>query len=117
MEYEAAYKLRRGQTYWGWLKNRELAVAAGGTSDEPCWQFRQEYPANADEAFQTSGADAFIPRLLCFALGKPWLQDTGLSYLELTPQEAAETRRALSTVKVGALGETFVSASTATTSW
>lgn len=61
MEYEAAYKLRRGQTYWGWLKNRELAVAAGGTSDEPCWQFRQEYPANADEAFQTSGADAFIP--------------------------------------------------------
>jgi hypothetical protein len=61
LEYEAAYKLRRGQTYWGWRKNRELSVAAGGTSDEPCWQFRQEYPANADEAFQTSGADAFIP--------------------------------------------------------
>jgi len=60
LEYETAYGLRRGQTYWAWRKNRELAVAAGGTSDEPCWQFRQEYPANADEAFQTSGADAFI---------------------------------------------------------
>jgi hypothetical protein len=35
-------------------------VLAGGTSDEPCWQFKQEYPANAEEAFQTSGADAFI---------------------------------------------------------
>lgn len=35
-------------------------MLAGGNSDEPCWQFRQEYPANADEAFQTAGADAFI---------------------------------------------------------
>ena len=60
LEYEQAYGLRRGQTYWGWIKNRELSVSAGGTSDEPCWQFKQEYPANADEAFQTSGADAFI---------------------------------------------------------
>jgi hypothetical protein len=60
-DYEAAYKLTRGQTYWAWLKNREMSVLAGGTPDEPCWQFCQEYPANAEEAFQTSGADAFIP--------------------------------------------------------
>lgn len=60
VHYETAYKLERSQTYWGWLKNRELCISAGGTADEPCWQFRQEYPANADEAFQTSGADAFI---------------------------------------------------------
>ena len=60
LEYEAAYQLSRDKTYWAWLKNRELAVVAGGTSNEPCWQFKQEYPANADEAFQTSGADAFI---------------------------------------------------------
>lgn len=60
LEYETHYKLRREQTYWAWLKNRGLAVVAGGSSDEPCWQFKQEYPANADEAFQTSGADAFI---------------------------------------------------------
>lgn len=60
LDYEVAYGLERGQTYWAWLKNRELAVVAGGTSDEPCWQFKQEYPANADEAFQTSGANPFI---------------------------------------------------------
>lgn len=58
--YEQTYKLERGQTYWAWLKNRELAVLAGGFPDEPCWQFKQEYPANADEAFQTSGERAFI---------------------------------------------------------
>lgn len=60
IEYEQTYKLTRSQTYWAWRKNRGLCVSAGGTPDEPCWQFRQEYPANADEAFQTSGADAFI---------------------------------------------------------
>lgn len=60
LDYEAAYGLERAQTYWAWLKNRELCISAGGTPGEPCWQFRQEYPANADEAFQTSGADAFI---------------------------------------------------------
>ena len=60
IDYQKAYQLDTDQTYWAWLKNRDLAVLAGGTPDEPCWQFRQEYPANADEAFQTSGADAFI---------------------------------------------------------
>jgi hypothetical protein len=60
VEYEQNYVLRRSQTYWAWLKNRELSVVAGGSAAEPCWQFKQEYPANADEAFQTSGADAFI---------------------------------------------------------
>lgn len=58
--YEVAYGLTRPQTYWAWLKNRELAIVAGGTPDEPCWQFKQEYPANADEAFQTSGEQSFI---------------------------------------------------------
>ena len=60
LEYETAYGLTRAQTYWAWLKNRELAIVAGGSADEPCWQFRQEYPANADEAFQTSGEQSFI---------------------------------------------------------
>lgn len=59
-EYEAAYDLRRSQTYWAWAKNRELAVISGASSDDFCWQFKQEYPANADEAFQTSGSEAFI---------------------------------------------------------
>jgi len=60
VEYQRAYGLTDDQLYWGWLKNRELAITAGGTPDEPCWQFKQEYPANADEAFQTSGDESFI---------------------------------------------------------
>lgn len=60
LEYEVAYGLTRDQTYWAWLKNRELAIVAGGSPEEPCWQFKQEYPANADEAFQTSGEQSFI---------------------------------------------------------
>ena len=59
-DYEAVYQLGRAQTYWAWAKNRELAVLAGGNADEICWQFKQEYPANADEAFQTSGIGSFI---------------------------------------------------------
>lgn len=59
-DYERAYGLTRPQTYWAWKKNRELALLVGGNSDEPCWQFKQEYPANADEAFQTSGDQSFI---------------------------------------------------------
>lgn len=58
--YAEAYELNAAQLYWAWAKNRELAVIAGGSSDEPCWQFKQEYPSNADEAFQTSGEQAFI---------------------------------------------------------
>lgn len=59
-DYGAVYDLKPGQIYWAWLKNREKAATVGGSSDEFNWQFRQEYPANADEAFQTSGANHFI---------------------------------------------------------
>ena len=59
-EYQRIYELSEDQVYWAWRKNRELAITAGGSPDEPCWQFKQEYPANADEAFQTSGDEAFI---------------------------------------------------------
>ena len=60
-EYRTTYGLTAEQLYWAWLKNRELAVSSEGGSDEICWRFRQEYPANADEAFQTGGIGSFIP--------------------------------------------------------
>lgn len=59
-QYAELYSLTREQTYWAWLTNRELSVVAGGAPDEFNWKFRQEFPANADEAFQTSGANHFI---------------------------------------------------------
>jgi len=69
-QYERHFSLTRDQTYWAWRKNREMAVLAGGNPDEPCWMFRQEYPATADEAFQTSGADAFISSAAVIAARK-----------------------------------------------
>lgn len=59
-DYQEAYGLDARQIHWAWRKNRDMAAVAGGNADEPCWQFKQEYPANAAEAFQTSGNDAFI---------------------------------------------------------
>lgn len=59
LDYAEGYGLAQDQLYWAWLKNRDMAAVAGGSADEPCGKFRQEYPANADEAFQTTG-DAFI---------------------------------------------------------
>lgn len=60
VEYGEINKLTSQQLYWAWAKNRDLAVLAGGSPDELCWQFKQEYPANADEAFQSSGDESFI---------------------------------------------------------
>ncbi len=59
-EYGALYDLTPAQLHWAWNKNRSMAVLAGGSAEEPCWAFRQEYPANAEEAFQSSGEQSFI---------------------------------------------------------
>ena len=49
--YAAAHDLSPEQTHWAWRKNRELALASGGTVDSPCWEFQREYAATASEAF------------------------------------------------------------------
>jgi len=59
-DYQTANRLTRDQLYWAYLKNRDMATATGQADDEPCWKFKQEYPSNADEAFQTAG-NSFIP--------------------------------------------------------
>jgi hypothetical protein len=59
-EYGANHGLTPQQLYWAYRKNRIMAVAIGESADEPCWKFRQEYPATASEAFQTAG-NSFIP--------------------------------------------------------
>jgi hypothetical protein len=59
-EYGALHDLTRGQMYWAYLKNIELAQSVGGKPEEICWKFRQEYPATAEEAFQTAGTNSFI---------------------------------------------------------
>ncbi len=56
LEYAETYGLDEEQLTWAHFKNIEL----NGEPGKFGWYFRQEYPANAAEAFQTSGADSFI---------------------------------------------------------
>lgn len=58
--YALAHKLEWDQLYWAFVTNRESANAISASHDEPCWLFKQEFPANFDEAFQSSG-NSFIP--------------------------------------------------------
>ena len=59
-DYQRTSQLTIEQTYWAFKKNADMASALGEPDDKPCWKFKQEYPATADEAFQTSG-NSFIP--------------------------------------------------------
>ncbi|MCP5116925.1 MAG: hypothetical protein GY953_39365 [bacterium] len=60
-EYAQVHDLTEAQTYWAWRENSDLASAENLPTHELCWRFKQEYPATAEEAFQTSGRDSFIP--------------------------------------------------------
>ena len=60
LEYARLHKLTWEQLYWAYLTNRELAQAKSLTDERLCPDFRQEYPATFEEAFQSSG-DSFIP--------------------------------------------------------
>jgi hypothetical protein len=59
-EYGKTHRLTLGQLYWAYCKNRDMASAVGEPDTAPCWKFKQEYPATAEEAFQTAG-NSFIP--------------------------------------------------------
>ena len=59
-EYQAMHSLTDEQTYWAYAKNRQFAQALSQESDDISWKFRQEYPATAEEAFQTGGDQTFI---------------------------------------------------------
>ena len=86
--YGAAHGLDRGQLYWAWAKNAELALAEGLATDDLCWRFRQEYPATAEEAFQTSGDDSFIPSSLVLAARKFEAPPQGFAEHPLTHRRA-----------------------------
>lgn len=62
LAYQDHHRLTDDQLYWAFVKNRDMATATSGSADEPCWKFKQEYPATASEAFQSSG-NSFIPAL------------------------------------------------------
>jgi hypothetical protein len=57
MDYEKANSLNREQTYWAYLKNRDIAAARALPTDKPCLAFKREYPASDIEAFEAAGDD------------------------------------------------------------
>ena len=59
-DYQDVNRITREQLFWAWHRNQKMASATGQSADEPCWKFKQEYPSNAEEAFQTAG-NSFIP--------------------------------------------------------
>jgi hypothetical protein len=77
-EYGETYKLTQAQLYWAWKKNADLAGAIGDTLDKPCWLFRQEYPATAQDAFRTSGGRSYLsPEVVETAIEASYPDETG----------------------------------------
>lgn len=56
-EYQETYKLSDGQMYWRRMKIQEL-----GGGETGFFEFKKEYPATADEAFQASSGHSFLSR-------------------------------------------------------
>lgn len=70
LEYAKIHELTWEQLYWAWTTNRELAQAKGLDDDVICPDFRQEYPATFEEAFQSSG-NSFIPAINVLKARRP----------------------------------------------
>ena len=91
MVYGQLYELTWEQLYWIYLKNRENAFVAGLPDDKFAPKTQQEYPANADEAFITSG-ESFIPALAILKARKPEvkIQGTGPIILGIDPARTGD---------------------------
>jgi hypothetical protein len=61
VEYGRLHGLAADQLCWAVTKNAEIAAADGLGAEEPCWRFRQEYPADAQEAFRAANEESFVP--------------------------------------------------------
>lgn len=91
LEYGLTYKLYEDQVYWAYITNREFATAAGLPHDKFVPKFQQEYPANADEAFITSG-ESFIPPMSILRARKPEvpIRGTGPIILGIDPARTGD---------------------------
>lgn len=84
-DYQALHGLTDAQIHWAWRKNRDMLKSTGGDPNEFGWKFRQEYPATAAEAFQTSGDDSFIPVTRIEAARKAKVEGFGPLILGVDP--------------------------------
>lgn len=82
-EYGEVHGLSLECLHWAWRKNAELAQACGGTTDEICWLFRQEYPATSAEAFQLADSESLIRGERVLRARKATVSDQSLAPLVL----------------------------------
>jgi hypothetical protein len=83
IDYQQVYALDRDQAYWLHLKN----IALGGTAGKIFWKFRQEYPANAEEAFQSGGTEGVIRPLQVVRARNNSMERKGLEGEILPPMD------------------------------
>lgn len=55
--YQAAHELSDAQTYWAYIKNRDMAGVRGLAVDQFCAAFKREYPGTDEEAFEAADDD------------------------------------------------------------
>lgn len=84
-EYAETYKLTLGQLAW-----RRSKIATLGES-----KFRQEYPANANEAFQTSGEDSLIQPETIMAARKAKADEYGPLVVGVDPARFGDDRTSI----------------------
>ena len=82
-EYAASYGLNAGQMCWRRAKSRELG--------DPIL-FKQEYPANASEAFQLTGHDSYIPAELVLKARKRNIDGHGPLVIGVDPARYGKDR-------------------------
>ena len=86
-EYAAAHGLDDWQMYWRRMKIYELGAGATGIV-----KFMQEYPATADEAFQSTGHDSFIKPVDVLRARKNNLVGTGPLVIGVDPSRYGDDR-------------------------
>jgi len=86
-EYQEAYKLNDGQMFWRRMKIIEL-----GGGEDGYFQFKEEYPATPDEAFQSSSAgNSLIKRKFVLKARKSDVASTGQLIIGVDPGGEGET--------------------------
>jgi len=85
--YKKMWDLTDSQIYWRRLKRIELGRD---------WLFKQEYPASAAEAFQSSGTDSFItPQLVNNAIAQDKFAHGGALTIGVDPARFGDDRTAI----------------------
>lgn len=97
MEYQEVFHLTDEQLFWAYRKNGELLTeqGTGGDPDKISPKFKQEYPGTAAQAFETSGADAFIDPLKVLKARKASVTGYGPIILGVDPARGGKDKTSI----------------------